>query len=231
MLVSPDPIFGQEALSVNTTSAPPLANEEQTGFQDLLTKEMFKRIGRDASIVWLPGERSLLNLNKGIDDATVVRIAGLERKYPNLRRVPEPMMRWEFVAFTKNVDFKPSGWSSLKPYNVAIINGWKILESNVTGTLSLIKVKDSEQLFNLLLNDRADVIIYEKWGGLHFIASRDLKDVKPLEPPLANPEMFMYVHERHEALIPMLESALKQMKEDGTYQSIFDRTLLPLLID
>ena len=71
--------FAQERIVVNTTSGPPFANTDQTGFHDLLTKEAFKRIGLDVEIVWLPGERSLINLNSGLDDATVVRIAGLEK--------------------------------------------------------------------------------------------------------------------------------------------------------
>jgi polar amino acid transport system substrate-binding protein len=228
ILVLFSPALGQEALTVNTTSAPPLANDEQTGFHDLLTREAFKRVGKSVDIVWLPGERSLINLNQGVDDATVVRIAGLESKYPNIRRVPEPMMRWEFVAFARDVEFRTSSWQSLSPYNVGIINGWKILEANVTGTQSLTKVGDAEQLFNLLGNDRADVIIYEKWEGLHLIESRGLEGIHMLQPPLANPQMFMYLHKKHSHLIPNLAAALKEIKQDGTYQNLFDRTLLPL---
>ena len=225
------PAESKDFFVVNTTSGPPLANEERTGFQDLLTLEAVRRIGLQAEIVWLPGERSLLNLDQGIDDATMVRIAGLERRYPNLRRVPEPVMPWEFVAFARNVEFETKDWSSLRGYNVAFINGWKILEANVTDAQSLTKVRDTDQLFNLLLNDRADVIIYEKWEGLHVIASRGLDDVKVLQPPLASPEMYMYVHKRHEALVPKLAAVLKAMKEDGSYQDIYDRTLRPLLGD
>lgn len=219
------PGLAQEVLSLNTTSAPPLANDDQTGFHDLLAIEAFKRLGRKITIEHLPGERSLINLDKGIDDATVVRIEGLERLYPNIRRVPEPMMRWEFVAFARNVDLTTTDWSALKPYNVAFINGWKILEANVGETRSVTKVRDSEQLFNLLRNDRTDLVLYEKWEGFHMIDALGLDDVTMLEPPLAAPEMYMYVHEKHEKLIPELATALKAMKEDGTYQQIFDRTL------
>lgn len=226
-----DAMSAQERITVNTTSGPPLANDGHTGFHDLLTIEAFGRVGLVADIVWLPGERSLLNVNQGIDDATVVRIAGLESNYPNLRRVPEPIMRWEFVGFARNVSFATDSWASLRDYNVAFINGWKILENNIADAQSLTKVRDTDQLFNLLVNDRADVIIYEKWEGLHVVASRGLDDVRLLAPPLASPEMYMYVHEKHEALIPALAAALGDMKQDGTYQDFYDRTLRPLLAD
>ena len=219
------PSLAQDTLSLNTTSAPPLANDDQTGFHDLLAIEAFKRIGREITIERLPGERSLINLDKGVDDATAVRIEGLERLYPHVRRVPEPIMRWEFVAFTRNVDLATTDWSTLQPYNVAFINGWKILEANVGETRSVTKVRDSEQLFNLLVNDRADLVIFEKWEGLHIIDALGIEDIKMLQPPLAMPEMYMYVHEKHERLIPELVAALKAMRDDGTYQDIFDRTL------
>ncbi len=59
ILLGPHATFGQEALRVDTTSAPPLANDEQTGFHDQLTKAAFKRIGREVSIVWLPASAKL----------------------------------------------------------------------------------------------------------------------------------------------------------------------------
>lgn len=216
-------------LSINTTSGPPLADDQQTGFQDLLTIEVFKRIGIEVEIHRLPGERSLVNLDKGIDDGTVVRIAGLERRYPNLRRVPEPIMRWEFVAFVKNIDFVPADWRSLQPFNIAFINGWKILEANAKDAKTVQKVRDSEQLFRLLLNDRTDVVLYEKWQGLRMLKTLDLDGVRLLTPPLAAPEMYMYLHKSHEKLVPKISTELKQMKQDGTYTRIFDQTLKPLL--
>jgi len=75
------------------------------------------------------------------------------------------------------------------------------------------------------MNDRADIVLFEKWEGLYLIEALGLKDVTMLQPPLATPEMYMYVHEKHERLIPELSAALTSIKTDGTYQQIFDRTL------
>ena len=129
------------------------------------------------------------------------------------------------MAFTRHVDLETTDWSTLQPYNVAFINGWKILEANVGEAKSVPKVRDSEQLFNLLTNDRTDIVLFEKWEGLYLIEALGLKDVTMLQPPLATPEMYMYVHEKHERLIPELSAALTSIKTDGTYQQIFDRTL------
>ncbi len=225
------PATATARLVINTTSAPPLADDRQAGFQDLLTFEIFRRIGIEVEVHRLPGERSLINLEKGIDDGTVVRTAGLEGLYPNMRRVPEPMMRWEFVAFAKDVDFSPTDWRSLRPYNVAFINGWKIVEANATEAKSVKTVRDPKQLFGLLQNDRADVVVFEKWQGLQMLQTLRLEGVKLLAPPLAAQDMYMYLHNRHEGLVANVSAAIKQIKEDGTYERLFDETLKPLLRD
>jgi len=217
-----------ETLAINTTGAPPFSNENRTGYHDLLTIEVFNRLGLDIIIPRLPAERALINVNKGIDDGNVPRIAGLDRLYPNLIMVPENLMDYEFVAFTRHSDFPTTGWDALKPYDVAIITGWKILEKNVVSVHSLTKVKNQTQLFTLLKSDRIDVVIYEKWQGLQTARDLGITDIRILYPPLAKREMFMYLHRKHVDLIPELAAALKNMKEDGTYLRIFDKTLKPL---
>lgn len=82
-----------DSLSVNTTSSAPLATPRQDGYQDRLAIEIFRRLGKKITIQILPGERSLINLNQGIDDVTFVRIKGMRKIYPNVRIVPEKIMR------------------------------------------------------------------------------------------------------------------------------------------
>lgn len=157
-----------------------------------------------------------------------MRIGGLVRLYPNIRRVPEKILDMEFVAFSKKTNIRTPDWKSLRPYDVGIIRGWKIFESNVTGTRSLTRVKNVDQLFELLVNNRAEVILLEKWIGLHIIKSKGLKGINLLGPPLAVRNMFMYLHKRHAAMIPKISAALRDMKSDGTYANIFNKSLGPL---
>ncbi len=215
-------------LAINTTGEPPLSNADRTGFHDLLTIEAFSRLGIEITIPRLPAERALINADRGIDDGNLPRIAGLDAIYPNLIMVPESIMDYEFVAFSRHVEFSTTGWETLKPYNVAIIIGWKILEKNVVGVQSLTKVKNQNQMFSLLKLDRADVVIYEKWQGLQTAKAMGITDIHVLQPPLAQRKMFMYLHKKHADLVPKVAAALKQMKVDGTYQRIFDQSLKPL---
>lgn len=223
------PSFGQEALSLNTFAGPPLSTPRQTGFYDRLLKEAFKRAGMPIIIGHLPAERSLVNANSGIDDGDFVRIAGLEDIYPNLVRVPEKITDFEFVVFTKHLNIKTESWDSLKPYHVAIVRGWKILEENLADVQSLVKMKNQKLLFTLLKNDRTDAVVYSRFEGYGMMKELGMDNVIVLEPPLARREMFLYLNKKHREIIPHVAEALKGMKKDGTYDEIKAQTLSPYI--
>lgn len=221
----------ESPLVLSTFTGPPLSTPHQSGMCDLILKEAFRRLGLKTDIVQLPAERSLTNANEGITDGDFVRISGLDRIYPNLVMVPEKIMDFEFMAFTKNLNIQITDWDTLRRYNVAIVRGWKILEENIVGTQSLVRTKNQDILFSLLDNDRADIVVYSRLEGYGVIRKLGIKGVKTLEPPLVVREMFLYLNKKHEKLLPMLASVLKAMKNDGTYEKIKTKTLRPLSVD
>jgi polar amino acid transport system substrate-binding protein len=132
------PCIASQPLVLTTSVGPPVSNESNTGFYDLLLQEAFRRIGRQIDIEHLPAERALINANSGITDGEFPRISGLEGLYTNLVRLPEKITNYEFVAFSKHHREKMVSWDVLQPYDVAIVRGWKILEKNI-GRLSAIE--------------------------------------------------------------------------------------------
>ncbi len=218
----------EKVLFLNSSVVEPLSNDKQTGFVDQIVKTALNRIGYDLKSISLPAERALINANAGIDDGDLLRIAGLQKIYPNLIQVPEKIMGMEFVIFTRHASFPVSGWLSLKPWSVAIITGWKILEQNITETAELTKVKNADLLFTLLLKNRTDLIVYSRWLGLAYIKKHHLKNINILEPPLGERCMYVYLHKKHRKLVPKLAASLRRMKQDGSYQRIYEKTLSPL---
>lgn len=212
-------------LVLNTDNTYPRSTPQETGFQDLILKEAFRRVGREIKIIHVTSERALANANEGIDDGDFVRIAGLEQVYPNLVRVPEPICVFEFAVFVKDPSIHISGWESLKPYDVGIITGWKILEANIVGTKSLTKAKNDENLFELLLNDRVQVIAFDRLQGESYIKMKKLKGVRGLSPVLASKDMYLYLNRRHAALAPGVAGALREMKKDGTHKRLIRSVL------
>lgn len=56
------------------------------------------------------------------------------------------------------------------------------------------------------------------------VAKRDIVGITHAEPPLAEHEMFLYVHKRHEPLVPEIAEALRAMKANGSYTEILNDT-------
>ena len=215
-----NPLYAQQTLVLSTPGNPPLHYPDQTGTLDLLVKEAFNRIGVSVMIKHFPPEKALANADKGVTDGDAVRIGGLSNIYLNLLQVPAIALQTDFVAFTKDPKLKIGGWAELKPYNVAIIKGHKISEKMVTGTRSLTKAENLKALFNLLKNDKVDVAICERMFGSQMARTLKISDIVVIDPPLAELNFFVYLHKKHELLIPGLTKTINEMHIDGTYKRI-----------
>jgi polar amino acid transport system substrate-binding protein len=212
-------------LSLTSGGAPPLtATPNHPGFLDELAKAMFKRIGVEVEVTAVPTERSLINVNSGIDDGDLFRVAGVEAEYPNVIRVPEKIMDNDFVAYTKRGDIRIRGWTDLQPYSVAYTTGWKIYDRNVKGVRDIVTTPSINGLPALLEKNRVDVILMDRWQG-QWALQQGGHQFMLQEPPLASVQIFTYLNKKHAALVPRLARALKDMKADGSYQKIYDATL------
>lgn len=226
-LLSPGIIVAERpVLVLNDVNEPPYTTPDHDGFLDVIAGEAFRRAGFELRLVKLPAERGLINANEGSEDGDLTRIAGLENRYPNLIRVPEKLVDWEFSAFSTDSTI-PSAWPALRQRAVGHIKGWKIYEQALAGAEHVSTTDDPAQLFRLLELKRIEVALYERRLGLAFIKQRGLKGIRPIAPPLATREMFIYLHRRHATLVPKLAAALRAMKREGFYQRVQDQKLIP----
>lgn len=217
-----------DKLVISTSVVAPYTTPGHTGFLDRLVAAVFREAGVEAEVLVYPtaSERSLLNANEGIDDGQALRVAGLEKIYPNLIRVPEPVMMNDFVAMSLQPPFATPNWEALKPYAVTYIIGWKVFEANVPPEVARTPVRDAGQMFNLLARNRVDVALHERWQGLAQARGSGLT-VRVMEPPLLSVPMYMYLHKKHAALVPKVAQALARLKQTGRYQRIAAETLKP----
>jgi polar amino acid transport system substrate-binding protein len=219
MLLIPS-VLCAATLSLNTGHVSPRSTPDGKGFEDLIVKEAFRRIGHEIKIIHAPSERCLVNANNGIDDGNFARIAGLEAIYPNLVMVPEPIATFEFALFSKNKNVLVNGWNSLKPYKTGIVTGWKILEKNLGPLPLLYRATDQQSLFDMLEQDRIDVAVFELTEGKEIVRQMKKTAIRPIKPLLDKRDMFIYLNKRHSVLTEQLSNALKDMKRDGTFQRI-----------
>lgn len=228
LLAVPLAAYGSEPAVVvlNDTNEPPYTTAAGDGFLDIVAGEMFRRVGRELRLIKLPPERALINVNDGIDDGDLTRIAGLERQYPNLVRVPEKILDWEFAAFCKQCPAE-SSWTAVRHHAVGHIKGWKIYEQHMAGAERVTTAVDTAQLFRLLSLERIEVALYEHWIGLAYLKQQGIDDVRVLLPPLSSREMFIYLHKRHAELVPKLAAALRELKREGFYARVYREKIDP----
>lgn len=216
--------YAEKTITLNAGTAEPFISSDGGGYYGELTREIFSRIGINAKVIRLPSARSIINANEGIDDGVIARTAGMEEKYKNLIMIPVPVVKFKFVAYSLDKKISVNGWDSFKPYSVGYIRGWRIYEKNLPKTKSVTVVNNAEQLFKLLMNNRAELIMFEyyrgSWWNEHLNANAHI-----IGSPVAEKDMFMYMHKKHKDLVPKITEAFKAMIEDGTVQKIKDKTL------
>ncbi len=219
------PLAAAPKLVLNTSYTAPITAADKSGVLDLFYQELFKRLGIEFEIQHLPAERALTNANKGIDDGDVCRILDLDKKYPNLVRVPEAVMQYEHIIFSRKADFKVTGSEVLKPYDVGVVKGWKIIEWNTTAARTVTLVDAGEQLFSMLADERIDLAIIERMAGMMHIKALKLKNIRILEPAFLAGDWYLYLHKKHRSLVPIIDAGIRRMKNDGSHKRIFDALL------
>jgi polar amino acid transport system substrate-binding protein len=204
------------AITISTNNTP-----QDRKVLELVSQEAFRRAGLVFQLDRNPSARSLDLANEGSIDGEGLRVAGLEQQYPNLVQVPERYTSISFVAFARDASIKlDHGWESLKPHRIAFINGWKMYEANATTAQSITKVDKPDQLFRMLEANRIDLALYTLADGSAIVKNLAIPGIAPLTPALRNADMFLYLNKKHQAHVPRIAQALKDMKADGTYAKI-----------
>lgn len=230
-LLSPVASAADQPLSLTTGMREPWTTPHQDGFTDRLVATLSKRLGVAMTLSVNPAAARAISLaNDGVDDGLAARVAGLEKDYPNLVQVPEPIFINDFVACTNGPNPVVKTWADLSSLSVAYIIGWQIFERNLPSVRELTTSRDSRQLVQLLENGRADTILHERWQAL-WQAHQLNHPIKVQEPPLAQVPMYLYLHKRHTALVPAISAELQAMKADGTHKRLQDQAFSNILPD
>ena len=189
--------------------------------------EAYKRIKIEVKFEKMPAERSIKSSNNGLLDGEVNRIAGMDKKYPNLIMVPLPINFLEGVAFSKK-NININGWDSLKPYTIAIRLGTKFAEYGTKG-MNVSKFVSNEKIFTLLSENRYDICVSSRIVGLYQIKKQNLIGIKILEPPLVKHDLFHYLNKKHRDLVPIISKEIKKMQQEGRILEIRKKSINRLI--
>jgi len=213
---------------IGSCHRPPLSTATGAGIIDRVAIEAFRRVGVSACIEALPCERSLLNADMGVTDGDILRVPGVVTgKYPNLLVVPEVLYALPISGFYSRPALQVKGLGDLAKLRVGYVLGWKILDEQVRAA-EILRVRGPDELFPLLLEDKADIVIYERITGLHMLKEQGLTGIRALDPVLLHTPQHLVLHRRHQHLAEPLAAAIRAIKADGSYAAAFRQAGYPV---
>lgn len=204
---------------LGTGAVEPYHNNKLTGIIDRILLEAFGRAGHQLTIQTLPSERSIVSANSGTLDGDAFRVEGLESEYLSLIQSDEPIYQSFYSGFTLIKIDHFSGLDSLEPYRIGIVRGHKVLEMNTEG-MNRQLVNSATELFERLKVGSFDVVLMNRVGAERTIQALDLESINILEPPVLTRNMHFYMNREHEEVIGQVDQAIREMKQDGSYEAI-----------
>jgi len=212
------PSLANESLPLGPLTLSRVKNDHKTSEAFLVLTEAYRRLGIEIISEELPAERAIQTAAAGKTDGEVARMAGLEAFYPDLVRVPEPVISLEIVVFSAGLSFPVNGWESLRPYNFCYMHGIKAIEQATKG-MQRTATATTEDLVRQLRTGGCEVAVLgdQAWITVDRLNAGPLRE---LEPPLEVLHLYHYLHRRHEGLVPRVAEELRKMRGEGVIDAI-----------
>lgn len=181
--------------------------------------EAYKRLNIPIKIIELPGKRALVETSEGRYDGEVHRIFDIGEYFPSLIRVPTPISYIEPTFFARKNLYLGLKCSDLDGKTVGIVRGVKhgeICAHNYQKT----EVANTNALMLLLEHERVEIVITDRISGLLELKRLDFHAISALSPPLERKLTYHYLHEKHAALVPLINNILIEMEKNGELANI-----------
>jgi len=211
--------------TITFASGAPLEDYQAKVVLPILT-EAFAQQNVEFSAVYLPSLRALQISNSGMLDGELHRVGEFHEitqdKYNNLIKIDHKLLSVYLAIFAKE-DLMVDNWDDLTNYALAYYRGRKNVDSylsHVGAQYGIYKVNTDEQAFHMLASNKVDIVISESHLGKTLInASSHLSGIKELKR-LEKTDIYAYIHNKHQSLIPALIRSLKQMEVQGRFEQI-----------
>ncbi|MRV71757.1 transporter substrate-binding domain-containing protein [Duganella sp. FT92W] len=220
-------------------AGPPCAAEEihiATGHGPIsqaalsVLREAYRRIGITVHDAATQADLALREANRGEIDGVPARVAGMELRYPNLIRVPVPVVTVDAMAFGNKIPLTLNGWDSLRPYRVGILKGVQYAADGTQG-MQVDAFADNTQLFTKLEAEGIDFAIATRIEGVLTMRELRTRKVTMLEPPLGKVVLYHYLHVSRRDLAPKVTASLEAMEKEGRMRHILQQTLARMLAE
>jgi len=181
---------------------------------DLFIQQVFTQLNIKITYRNTPSRRTYKEASFGLIDGTYPHIASITASHKNLVMVPEPIGMHQLVAVTTNPDINLShGLTGLSKYKVAYVAGWVLIEPLIKGLHNTFTVTDQNTLFSMLKAKRFDVILCSRSIVAAYIKKSGSQQMRILDPVLRTDPMYLFIHQKHQKLVPLIEEKMRQLKK------------------
>lgn len=192
-----------------------------------LLRVAYSELGIEVVARTVPSRRALMMANIGVVDGDLFRIALVGKQYPDLVRVPYPLLYGQLHAVTNRPLL--TGLLSLEQLptthlRAAVRRGVIIAEQAVEG-LGMVPVRaDSfDQMLALLAWDRVDLALISYVEGISPLNTEAWRDFYVIPEPVTRYTLYHYLHRRHAHLAAPLARVLEQLDRSGERARIMER--------
>lgn len=178
--------------------------------------EAYRRLGITIEVRRFAAELATQRSSSGAVDGEVLRLDGLDQRYPDLVQVPVPVSLLEVAVYSRDSTRHVTAWQDLTGLNVAAVRGVTAVERAI-GDLHVRQVDTYAELYPLLVRGEVDAIIAPvlqtrlTLGTTRGVYRNGL---------LGTYLLYHYLHRKNAALVAQVEPVLKTMLLDGTIARI-----------
>lgn len=188
-----------------------------TGTEHDILREAYKSLGIEVVFHGLPGRRSLRASNDGTFDGEAARMLNLEKRYPNLIRIPVPVRIVKQFAYSMTPVDHIKSWDDMKGLKVGFRRGVLITEEKTKG-LRVILANGFPDLYRRLERGVVDIAILDEENH----STGKPRDFFRSPAPIEITPLYHYVHNSRAYLVADLTNALRKMKQSGKTPTLAD---------
>ncbi len=166
----------------------------------------YQALGYQLIVQRLPSGRSMLMANQGQFDGELFRVAAVAAQFPQLKAVPYPLASIQLHAYVLAEQGKDwLHWQHNAQLTVAYVRGFQLAEQYPFAGRR-VAVNTVQQAAQMLLQQKVDLVLEDN-SSMESLQNLD-PNLQQLPAVLAEAELFHFLHQKHQALIPALQQQL-----------------------
>lgn len=186
--------------------------------------EALQRRGLSAQYIRVPLPRSIAMANDGALDGDLLRIADAAKQFTNLLSVPTPVAMTHVALYSKDARLLSLPRSEIAKRKFGLTRGTLVLVKHSMG----MAVTDTQTILgtiDMLQSDRFDIAMMIHIDAELELAKGNVTGFARRANYWASEPVYFQLNKKHEALVPIINSALQEMQAEGLIAKYYEEGL------